>query len=214
MEYLVFRQSLLERWKNKSFIPSEKSFISQFIYGDNDQMPSSDYNVYFDRLINEFQKFDVHFLLESFLDKTVFNNTTDYYTILGEIATLNRTELGCFKNRFELSIEKCASDDAEQPYIMYSLKNNCVFVFIPLPQSAKKYQQIALENFTFAGKYTQKAGKCVGISFFKDGEYFNINWCFMEHNWEYEEEMEKQLADNYPFRPVSERISQRYKYEQ
>jgi hypothetical protein len=57
---------------------------------------------------------------------------------------------------------------------------------------------------TLAHKYDQQLSKCIGISFFKEGEYFLIDWCFLESPWTRNLEFEKILRKNLPFRDVKE----------
>lgn len=56
-----------------------------------------------------------------------------------------------------------------------------------------------------ANKYDQKLGKCVGISVAKEGEEYLIDWCLLDFPWAYDPELEQKLADSFPFREVTER---------
>jgi hypothetical protein len=33
-------------------------------------------------------------------------------------------------------------------------------------------------------------------------KYFDVNWCYSQSTWEYNEEFEKLLKKNYPFRAI------------
>ena len=58
-------------------------------------------------------------------------------------------------------------------------------------------------NLTLACKYDLKLPKCVGASFYpEDGGWFSVEWCYMAHPWRYEEELERELKRNSPFREV------------
>jgi hypothetical protein len=43
-----------------------------------------------------------------------------------------------------------------------------------------------------------------GILISKDGEFYQIDWCLMDCPWEPDQEMEAKLANEFPFREVSE----------
>ena len=88
----------------------------------------------------------------------------------------------------------------------------CGFVFIPLTQKAFAYRLTALENLTDAAKYDLKLDKQVGISFVKEGEDFLIDWCFIEHPWQYDSVMEKKLSESYPFSKAEEKRIPHYKF--
>ena len=124
-----------------------------------------------------------------------------------------------FKKRFVKATEDCKKGEIVLPYRFYTPRTDCGFVFIPLPKSKVAHWQTALENFTLAQKYDQRAGKCVGVVVFDDifdGErYINLYWMFAASEWEYDEEYDKLLKANFPFRQVSSKeIDNRYKTDE
>lgn len=46
----------------------------------------------------------------------------------------------------------------------------------------------------------------------KDG-WQDVEWCFAEEAWQQDAETDKPLEENPPFRPVSQKIIDRYKFE-
>ena len=58
-------------------------------------------------------------------------------------------------------------------------------------------------NLTLACKYDLKLPKCVGASFYPEEDgWFSVEWCYMEHPWTYDEELERELHKNNPFSNV------------
>jgi hypothetical protein len=39
-----------------------------------------------------------------------------------------------------------------------------------------------------------------------------ITWCYLEGTWQRDEEMEKQLSENFPFLAVKEKVLPRYNF--
>jgi len=155
-------------------------------------------------------------LIENFSKNIqLLKEQTEYYPIIAEIAKLNRIELIEFKKRFVRTIEKCKEKDITIPFRMYLPRTDCGFVFAPLNKRASNHWKTALNNFTVAQKYDQKAYRCVGLVMFEteiDGEtVLDMYWSFMEQNWEYNAEIEKLLLENFPFREVKlKRMDNRY----
>lgn len=71
----------------------------------------------------------------------------------------------------------------------------------------------ALHNFTMAHKYNMKATKCVGVVVYKDKtEHYEFFWQYADEVWSFDEELEKLLTDDFPFRKTSEKkVDNRYK---
>jgi hypothetical protein len=87
----------------------------------------------------------------------------------------------------------------------------CLYTFNPRFSGTKTE---GLKNLTFAHKYDQKLNRCVGISFVKsNGGYFSIDWCFVDFQWSYDEEMERMLKESFPFREVKVEELLRYVFD-
>ena len=52
----------------------------------------------------------------------------------------------------------------------------------------------AIQNFTQLHKYDQRLSKCIGILVAKDGEYYDILWCLIAHEWAEDLEILKSLG--------------------
>ena len=73
-------------------------------------------------------------------------------------------------------------------------------------------QTRGLQNFVHLHKYDQKLNKCVGIQFSKDKQDFLIYWCRIDFPWEQDQELEKRLAENFPFRKVREQRIEGFRF--
>lgn len=218
-EYLEFRESFYARQK---LILNE--FPEQYVLAHFIETLETDTIVpeYIDNLKiidHEHKGFDISFLIKNFTKHIkLIKHETEYYPIIKEIAKLNRSEMAEFKQRFVLSMEKCKETDIVLPFHIYIPRTDCGFVFIPLSGSRSKYWKTALNNFTLAHKYAQKAFKCVGVVLFKsliDNEnYFEVYWEYAEFTWEHDSALDSILKDDFPFRKSKiKQIANRYKNE-
>ena len=215
-EYLIFREELFEEHSNQINLLPEQYVLAHFLETLDTSEIKIEYIDNLKKVITKTEEFDISYLIENF-NKNIrlLNSQTEYYAIIAEIAKLNRSELSEFKKRFIRTIEKCKEEEIILPYRMYIPRTDCAFVFVPLNRKSSKHWKTALNNFTFAQKYDQKAYRCVGLVMFDieiDNEVIlDLYWAFVEGKWEYNKEMERLLADNYSFREVKmKKINNRY----
>lgn len=215
-EYLNFREDLFEFNREASNLLPEQYFLGHFL----ETLETDHFNSkYISNLTKHKQKtedFDISLLIENFNKNiTLANSQTEYYPIVREISKLNRSELAEFKKRLSVSVEKSENDQLITPFTIYVPRTDCGFVFIPMHSSKSVHWKNALYNFTMAHKYDSKARKCIGVVIFKykkDLNYYEMFWQFVDYEWEFEEETEKLLSDNYPFRKTKmKQIDNRYK---
>jgi hypothetical protein len=76
-------------------------------------------------------------------------------------------------------------------------------------EEGKSARRNILANYTCAAMYLSKTSRCIGILASADQEGEIIDWCFLEQEWEYDEELEK-LASNAPFAPLEWATSPSY----
>jgi hypothetical protein len=164
-------------------------------------------------LQNDFEKFDVSYIISNFQNKMLDGHENkEYYQILKEIAKLNRADLRAFKERYLISFEKARYQEQTIPYRMTSYYSKCGFVFIPLPYVFKHKWENAIKNYTEAHKYDQKLNKCIGCIVFYNAheKYYDINWYLIDAVWEFNEEFENILKEKFPFREVKMEKTYRY----
>ena len=165
------------------------------------------------KLIQDNEKFDISFVIENFKSKIREDSENlEYYSIIKEVAKLDRSDLREFKKRFEFVINKAEKQEFTLPTRMTSVKSKCGFVFVVLEFDKRTFWRTAIVNFTEAHKYDQRLSKTIGMIVYHNPieKYFDINWCFIEYNWIQNQEFENLLKENFPFRPVNEKLDFRY----
>ena len=203
-EYLAFRQELIEKWGDAVLPVPEPALVGQYLEGDADRRPDPAFMEVLTALEHRADEWDMSGIIKQFAERvTTDGPATEYLAILKELAKLKRNELREFKARFRLSMEKCRSGEFALPYRMASPRTDCGFVFIPLTQDVVEVRRRGLMNLTLACKYDLRVPKCVGASFCpEDGGWYSVEWCYIEHPWRYDEELERALKANNPFREV------------
>lgn len=213
-EYLVFRERLHEKHGATIVNLPEQYVLGHFLETDNTDKLEA-------RLIKNLSKvnlssheFDMSFLIEKFNDKLLrANHPTEYYSIIQEIALLNRSALTHFKIRFERTYEMVNENKDVDPYRIYIPRTDCAFVFIPLVADRTKHWEGVLRGFTYAQKYDMKARRAVGVTMFRgeDPEIIEMYWCYLESEHEFDPKMERMLKEANPFRGVStHKLDNRY----
>jgi hypothetical protein len=204
--YLSYREELINKWEKETAHIPEYSLLGHFLYGDLSAEPSIESTKYLMALKDNRVEWDFTNIARIFADRmTVTSNPQDYYKIITELAKFKRTDLKMFKERFELAKEKAMKNEFAIPYRIAIPRTGCGFVFIPITQDVIHKRTQGLSNLTLAHKYDQKLSKCIGLSISPDRDgYFYVEWCYIEFPWVYDEEMEKSLKENFPFRSVKE----------
>ena len=213
-EYLAFRQELIEKWGDAVSPVPEPALVGQYLEGNADRKPDPAFVDVLKALEHRADEWDMSGIIKQFAERvTTDGPATEYYAILKELAKLKRNELRVFKTRFRLSMEKCRLGEFALPYRMASPRTDCGFVFIPLTEDVVEVRQRGLMNLTLACKYDLKVQKCVGASFApENGGLYSVEWCYIEHPWGYEEEFERALKGNNPFREIRTVELPRYGY--
>lgn len=213
-EYLEFRKEISTKHEDKVNALPENAIIGQFLYGDFKSDPDIDFVKYLVAFNQRLEEFDFSHILKIFADRIVTaTNPHDYYQILKELAKLNRTELKEFKSRYYLCIKGCRENAVDLPYRMSSPRTGCGFIFIIVPSEHISRTQIALQNFTDLHRYEQKLSKCIGTTFSHDGEFYAIDWCYIDEEWSYDSDLEQTLKENFPFRTISEKYCPTYQFD-
>jgi len=218
-DYFRHRQQVIERFEDQASAAPEALFMGHYLSGDTFAPPSMDFHSHLLALKQDEATFDISGLIASIHDRIESSDDPyDYYLIMHEFAKLSRSAWRLTKERFRLCVDKTMNSEFALPYRFAVPDTGCGFVFIPIdPQLVASpdwpdRRVNGLENLTFAHMYDQKLDKCVGVSVEKDGDYFIIFWCFIEAPWEQDEEMDRRLADSFPFRDVAMKEVQSFKF--
>lgn len=215
-EYLDFREDLFDVQEHMIVHLPEQYVLGHFLETlDVDHIDPSYINNVRD-FKHDTEDFDISGVINNFTQSIrLANGATEYYPIIREIAKLKRSELREFKLRFVKAWEVCKEEEFKLPYRIYLPRTDCGFIFIPLPRSMAEKWNNALYNNTLAHKYDQRAGKCVGVvvmQHLEKGEnYIDMNWMYVEQEWFYDDLIEAELKNDFPFRQVSTKeIKNRY----
>lgn len=211
-EYLDFREELIGRWGSLVNEVPEAALVGQYILGDADNPPSADFLDHLQRAGGVTDDWDISGIIKRFPDRiTTPGSATDYYSIVTQLAKLKRNELREFKKRFELAIEKCRVGEFTCPYRISIPRTDCAFVFIPVEKALVHKRREGLLNLTLAAKYDAHMSKALGITFVPDeGDWYSVEWCYMEFPWEKDEELETMIKSANPFRSTKEVEIPRY----
>lgn len=204
-DYLDFRAELINRWEDRVNGIPEPALVGQYLHGDATVAPALDHLTYLKALDQRADEWDLSGVISQFPDRvTTENGPTDYYPIVMELASLKRNELREFKMRFQLAVEKSRTEEITRPYRIAVPRTGCGFVFVPLPKGMFEHRKTALLNFTQALKYEQRLKKCIGVAVGNhqpDG-WFHAEWCYAYGDWVQDDDMERLLRENNPFRPA------------
>ncbi len=212
-EYMNFRESLCLKFPRELNNIQEHYILGHFIETTKTDHLNPRYIDNLSKLVQDNNEFDISFIINNFRERIfIEKNKTDYYAIIEELAKLDRADLRGFKERFTKAIETAKKQEFTIPFRITSLKTNCGFVFIPIEYKNKAKFKNALKNYTEAHKYDQKLNKTIGMIVFHDSNtgYFDIHWSLIKFEWSHDEEFEKLLKENYPFREVKKAQTFRY----
>jgi len=226
IEYLNFREDLLKHYNMD--ISSEKSILGAFLkcanldnfreeisLGEQSGFSMMKYENVVDKLIKDKSDYDIEYILKGIEERiyTPQESDTDYYQYLIKFAKMHRSERKCFKERWD----KCAVDILQKeiikPYRIILQNTSCGLIFIPLIREYYDKRFSILQKLTELSKYEFKLPRHIGISFCKVGKSVDIGFCYTEHEWKPDVQLQRILKENYPFRPVKRKSIQRYKFD-
>jgi hypothetical protein len=217
-EYLKFRERIYFKHKEIIKLYPEQYILGHFLNTDDESIIRNEYIESLNKLVVDTDKFDMSNILNKFSDRIRLEeqkNSTDYHSILKEIAKLKRYELLQFKKRFDLMITAVNSSVFSFPYRFANYRTDCGFVFIPLTPDKVQYWENGLSNLTTMYKYKRKLSKCLGVIVYKTGEYFDFNWAYINYEWSYDKEIEEAVEKEPEIYRNGEMIKvERYKFNE
>jgi hypothetical protein len=199
VRYFKYRETVLTRFADKCAGLPEPAIAGHFIGGEPAVPPTvqSARNLY--RLVQDEEEWNLAPLLRGMYAHLSTPGVGDnYYDILIELAKLPRSMWRKVKERIRLCIEKVQKDEFARPRDVPGHRLRLVFIpvqseFVLKPDWAA-IRLRAIQNFTQLHKYDQRLSKCIGILVAKDGEYYDILWCLIAHEWAEDLEILKSLG--------------------
>lgn len=207
LDYFSFRRDILLNWDPPSTAVSESALIGQYLLEDFSSPPDAR----FERAARSRggpTACEFSFVLETLASKVAAQEEeyadTDGYEILLELALLGRYELRALKLQLRLALEAVRADRFELPYRIASERTGCGFLTVPVTREFHDRAYGALRSLSRAAKYELDLERQVGIGMWKNSEFVDIEWIFLEGSSTADPDLERRLAYNYPFRRTSE----------
>jgi len=202
-EYFSFRQKYWESAAEN--IPEEAMLAAMFIEESLAPLSPADARQLLDKALLDVPSFDLGPILRPYAEKIVNEGAREenlqYYRILEVFLRLNRAELRGLKSLFQWALERAGDEKLEIPCRMRG-GSQTGFVVFPVPAKGYQRRLNALMNFTHYLKYDWKLDRALGVSFSRDNDIIQIDWCLVGSPWEYDFQMERKLEENYPFHPT------------
>ncbi len=218
VRYFRYRETVVTGFSGCSKLP-EAAIAGHFIGGDPKVSPTAESSGHLFRLVQDDEEWDLTPLLRGLRDNlSVPGISDDYYEILIQFSRLPRCMWRKIKERIRLCVETIRKGEFSMPYRVADPRTDCGFVFVPADSNISarpdwpEIRLHLLESFTLAHKYDQRLSKCIGVMIAKHGEYFDIQWCLCSHPWVEDQEFQRRLDENFPFRPVKQGLVHGYKF--
>jgi hypothetical protein len=212
-EYFAYREALAVRFREQIEKVSERALLGHYLRNLPEEQPRAEFEILVDKLAQQSNDWDISHMIHVFRERrtTTGNLPQTDYTVLKALAKLYRTDMAAFKERFRFSMNKALKDEVCLPH-RFSNSRGYGFVFVPLTRAQIPHRRNLLLNFTALNKYDQKLDKCIGLSFAAEGQgsWCDVQWCPMEFPWEENVKLQAALDASYPFRPVKEKLIERY----
>jgi hypothetical protein len=172
--------------------------------------------LYVDHLVDDRAEFDIGDLLRNYLDRVVDGSEgTQYHAILTELAKLTRNMLKLFRKRLLWAMDACESTEPPIPSRFFCPRTGCSFIFIPLAQSERDKSLKAAFNFTTLSQYAFRSTRAIGlaVSAHTSPGAYQIHWCLLDHEWEYDADLEELVAEGSPFRKTTPASLGKYEFD-
>lgn len=155
-EYLSFRERIYLKHKKIITIYPEQYILGHFINTDDESIINEKYIESLSKIKDDTIDFNLSSFIKVFNDRIVNTEqkkSTDYHSIIKEIARLKRYELLEFKSRFLKIIEDSKLNELKLPYRFISPTTNCGFVFTSITMEYSTYWKSAILNMNESFKY-------------------------------------------------------------
>jgi hypothetical protein len=206
IDYLSFRRDILVNWDPIVTAVSEAAMIGQYLLEDYLAVPDPKFEragrSHGGPTASEFS-----FVIDSLASEIAAQDSddadTDYYKILTELALLGRYELRALKQQLRLALEAVRANRFELPFRIASRRTG--FLTVPVTREFRDRAMGALQSLSRASKHELDLPRQVGIGMWRDSEFVDIEWVFLEGTNVLNRDLDARLASSYPFRRASER---------
>ena len=206
-DYFGFRREILINWDAAATAVSEAALIGQYLLEHYSSPPDERFESA-SRSRGGPTACEFSFVLDS-LATTIASQEgdyadTDYYEVLAELARLARYELRALKQQIRLALEAVRGNRFELPYRIASARTGAAFLVLPVTTEFHDRASGALRSLSLASKYELGLERHVGIGMWRNSEFVDIEWLFLNGRNLPDPDLEERLAHNYPFRRTSE----------
>jgi len=207
IDYFGFRRDILINWDPGATAVSEAALIGQFLLEDYSSPPDQRFESA-SRSRGGPTACEFSFVLDS-LATTIASQEGDYadtdcYEVLAELARLARYEVRALKQQVRLALEAVRGNRFELPYRIASPRTGCGFLVLPVTAEFHDRALDALRSLSVASKYELDLERQIGIGLWRNSEFVDIEWIFMNGRNLPDPDLDERLARNYPFRRASE----------
>jgi hypothetical protein len=206
-DYFEFRRDILISWDPAATAVSEAALIGQYLLEDYSSPPDERFESA-SRSRGGPTACEFSFVLDS-LATTIASQEGDYadtdcYDVLTELARLARYELRALKQQVRLALEAVRGNRFELPYRMASARTGTGFLVLPVTKEFHDRATEALRSLSLASKYELDLERQIGIGMWRNSEFVDIEWMFLNGRNHPDPDLDDRLAHNYPFRRASE----------
>jgi hypothetical protein len=206
-DYFGFRRDILINWDPAATAVSEAALIGQYLLEDYSSAPDERFESA-SRSRGGPTACEFSFVLDS-LATTIASQEgddvdTDYYEVLTELARLARYELRALKQQVRLALEAVRGNRFELPYRIASARTGAGFLVLPVTTEFHDRASGALRSLSLASKYELDLERQIGIGMWRNSQFVDIEWIFLNGRRLPDPGLEERLAHNYPFRRTSE----------
>jgi hypothetical protein len=207
VDYFGFRRDVLVNFDAAAAGVSEGALIGQYLLEDYASAPDPK----FERAARSRggpTACEFSFVMDNLASRIASQHggyaDTDFYEILTQLAMLGRYELKALKQELRLALEAVRANRFELPFRIASGRTGCGFLVVPVTREFHDHALDALESLSVASKHELDLPTQVGIGMWRNSEFVEIEWIFLDGTNGPNPELDERLARSYPFRTASE----------
>jgi hypothetical protein len=207
LDYFGFRRDILIDWDAAVAVVSEQALIGQYLSEDYSSPPDPKFEKAA-RSRGGPTACEFSFVMETLDNKIAAQHDvyadTECYEILNELALLGRHELKALRQELRLGLEAVRANRFELPFRIAAVRTGCGFLVVPVTREFRDRAIDALESLSLASKHELDLPRQIGIGMWRNSEFVDIEWIFIDGPNPPNPRLDERLAHNYPFRTSSE----------